>query len=197
MLERNLPFDHKPWDSLSDLESLPHWKMFSWAVRQAHTLVLHIWRDIVPENEAVNYWKRLWSRDGGMLFSYACSSGSLEQVDIILQAYKRDTSIMRPSPDDLSRGMVDAASLGHIDVVERLLQEKTDVNAAPAGNQGRTTLQAAAEGGHLAVVEHLLQEKADVNADFAVEGGRTALQAAAEGGHLAVVERLRAAGAKS
>ena len=164
MLERNLPFDHKPWDSLSDLESLPHWKMFSWAVRQAHTLVLHIWRDIVPENEAVNYWKRLWSRDGGMLFSYACSSGSLEQIDIILQAYKRDTSIMRPSPDDLSRGMVDAASLGHIDIVERLLQEKADVNAAPSWDRGRTALQAAAEGGHLAVVERLLQEKADVNA---------------------------------
>ncbi|KAN0066982.1 ankyrin [Elaphomyces granulatus] len=209
MLEQNLPFDHKPWDSLSDLESLPHWKMFSWAVRQAHTLVLHIWRDIVPENEAVNYWKRLWSRDGGMLFSYACSSGSLEQIDIILQAYKRDTSIERPSPDNLFRGMVDAASLGHIDiverllqekaeaaaegghlaVVERLLQEKADVNAAPTYD-GRTALQAAAEGGHLAVVERLLQEKADVNSAPARDGGITALQAAAEGGHLAVVERL-------
>ncbi|KAN0068786.1 ankyrin [Elaphomyces granulatus] len=189
MLERNLPFDHKPWDSLSDVESLPHWKMFSWAVRQAHTLVLHIWRDIVPENEAVNYWKRLWSRDGGMLFSYACSSGSLEQIDIILQAYKRDTSIMRPSPDDLSRGMMDAASLGHIDIVERLLQEKADVNYTPT-YQERTALQAAAEGGHLAVVERLLQQKADVNAALSSDGGRTALQAAAEGGHLAVVERL-------
>jgi ankyrin repeat protein len=170
--------------------------MFSWAVRQAHTLVLHIWRDIVPENEAVNYWKRLWSRDGGMLFSYACSSGSLEQIDIILQAYKRDTSIERPSPDDLFRGMVDAASLGHIDIVERLLQEKAEVNAAATRYRGRTALQAVAEGGHLAVVERLLQEKADINAaldDF----GRTALQAAAEGGHLAVAERLRAAGAKS
>ncbi|KAN0070782.1 ankyrin [Elaphomyces granulatus] len=189
MLERNLPFDHKPWDSLSDVESLPHWKMFSWAVRQAHTLVLHIWRDIVPENEAVNYWKRLWSRDGGMLFSYACSSGSLEQIDIILQAYKRDTSIMGPSPNDLSRGMVDAASLGHIDIVERLLQEKADVNYTPTYDSGRTALQAAAEGGHLAVVERLLQEKADVNA-VPARYGITALQAAAEGGHLAMVERL-------
>ena len=190
ILERNLPFDYKPWDSLSDLESLPHWKMFSWAVRQAYTLVLHIWQDITPENEAVNYWKRLWSRDGGILFAYACSSGNLEQTDIILQAYKRDRSIMRPSPDELSRGMVDAAGLGHIDIVERLLQEKADVNAAAEWYYGRTALQAASEGGHLAVVERLLQEKADVNAAAEWDNGRTALQAAAEGGHLAVVERL-------
>ena len=76
--------------------------------------------------------------------------------------------------------------------MDRLLQEKADVNAAAAGD-GRTALQAAAGGGHLAVVERLLQEKADINAAFFY--GRTALQAAAEGGHLAVVERLHQAGA--
>ena len=89
-----------------------------------------------------------------------------------------------------------AAEGGHRAVVERLLQQKADVNAH--GYNGRTALQAAAEGGHLAVVERLLQQKADVNA--AATGarykGRTALQAAAEGGHLAVVERLRIAGAR-
>ncbi|KAN0081756.1 ankyrin [Elaphomyces granulatus] len=190
MLEQNLPFDYKPWDSLSDLESLPHWKMFSWAVRQAHALVLQTWKDIVTENEAVNYWRVLWSRDGAVLFSYACSSGNVEQISIILQACKRDRSIMRPSEAELCRGMVDAARLGHIDTIELLLQEKADVNTAPARDCGRTALQAAAESGHLAVVERLLQEKADVNAAPAEVDGKTALQAAAEGGHLAVVERL-------
>jgi ankyrin repeat protein len=102
---------------------------------------------------------------------------------------------MRPSPDELSQGMVDAAGLGYIDIVERLLQENVDANAgAAASSNGRTALQAAAEGGHLAVVDRLLQENADVNAAVATAyGGRTALQAAAEGGHLAVVRRLRAA----
>ena len=79
-------------------------------------------------------------------------------------------------------------------MVDRLLQEKADVNAAHAEFSGRTALEAAAEGGHLAVVGRLLQEKADVNAAWYE---RTALQAAAKGGHLAVVERLRAAGAES
>ena len=43
-----------------------------------------------------------------------------------------------------------AAEGGYLDVVERLLREKANVNAARS--DGRTALQAAAEGGHLDVV---------------------------------------------
>jgi hypothetical protein len=81
-----------------------------------------------------------------------------------------------------------AAKEGHLEVVEKLLGAKADVNAAAGGN-GRTALQAAAEGGHLEVVEKLLEAKADVNTAASWDG-RTALQAAAEGGHLEVVEKL-------
>ena len=91
----------------------------------------------------------------------------------------------------LDSGLQAAAGGGHLDVVERLLQEKADVNAAAANeDNGRTALQAAAGGGHLDVVERLLQGKAEVNAAAGRSNGRTALQAAAEGGHLDVVERL-------
>jgi ankyrin repeat protein len=76
-------------------------------------------------------------------------------------------------------------------VVERLLQEKADVNTAVAEHGGKTALQAAAEGGHLAV------EKADVNAELAEYDGRTALQAAAEGGHKIIVDLLCEAGAQN
>ncbi|KAI9770983.1 MAG: hypothetical protein M1840_002687 [Geoglossum simile] len=87
---------------------------------------------------------------------------------------------------DLGVALAAAAERGHLDVVERLLAAKADVNAA-AGAYGRTALQVAAEWGHLDVVEKLLLVKADVNA---AGGDRMALQAAAEGGHLDVVERL-------
>ena len=40
-------------------------------------------------------------------------------------------------------------------LVERLLQEKANVNAAASKEFGRTALQLAADGGHLAVVERL------------------------------------------
>src|SRR5947199_10510377 len=78
-----------------------------------------------------------------------------------------------------------AAEGGHLAVVERLLQENVDVNAALA----RTALQAAAGGGHLAVVERLLQENADVNAG-AGSRERKAVDAVAEGGELVMVKRL-------
>ena len=88
-----------------------------------------------------------------------------------------------------------SARNGHLEVVERLLAAKADVNAAPTSSSGQTALQAAAARGHLEVVERLLTANADVNAAPATESGRTALQAAAEGGHLEVVERLLAANA--
>jgi Ankyrin repeats (3 copies) len=90
--------------------------------------------------------------------------------------------------EGFSAGLLYAAGGGHLDVVQRLLDSKADVNAA-AEYGGWTALQAAAEGGHLDVVQRLLDAKADVNAP-AEYGGWTALQAAAEGGHLDVVQRL-------
>ncbi|KAH8592594.1 hypothetical protein B0O99DRAFT_743497 [Bisporella sp. PMI_857] len=91
---------------------------------------------------------------------------------------------------EITKSLQAAAKGGHLEVVERLLTAKADVNAAAANISGRTALQAAAEGGHLEVVERLLTAKADVNAAAANNSGRTALQAAAKGGHLEVVERL-------
>ena len=41
-----------------------------------------------------------------------------------------------------------AAAGGHLQVVERLLAAKADVNAPAGSEDGRTTLQAAADGGH-------------------------------------------------
>ena len=57
--------------------------------------------------------------------------------------------VIRPSPQQLLAGIANAAALGHVIVIERLLRQKADVNT------GRTALQAAAGGGYLAVVERL------------------------------------------
>ncbi|KAH0537549.1 hypothetical protein FGG08_005648 [Glutinoglossum americanum] len=84
-----------------------------------------------------------------------------------------------------------AAEGGHVEVVERLLATKANVNAI--GYDGRTTLPAAARGGHAEAVERLLAATADVNSAPARPGGCTALQAAARGRHVGVAERLLAA----
>ncbi|KAH7232462.1 hypothetical protein B0J15DRAFT_599313 [Fusarium solani] len=107
----------------------------------------------------------------------------------------------RPDLKDTSRctPLWYAALNGHKAVVELLLVEGADANAAnnnvaAVTIYGRTALQAAAQGGHLEIVEKLLAAGADVNAAAHISG-RTALQAAAQGGHLEIVEKLLAAGA--
>ncbi len=182
----SLPFSWQPWGLSDDLDPFPHWPMFTWAVQQAHIPILRIWQELVTKMEANDSWEHLWFSSGDSLFASACTMANTTQIDLFYKGLIGVGPAIRPSQQQLLAGVASAAALGHITVIERLLQQKADVNAA--GSDGRTALQAAAEGGHLAVVERLLQQKADVNA--AGYNGRTALQAAAEGGHLAVVERL-------
>ena len=54
---------------------------------------------------------------------------------------------------------VERTALGHLEVVERLLAAKAEVNAEISENFGRTALQAASEQGHLEMVERLLTAK--------------------------------------
>jgi ankyrin repeat protein len=123
---------------------------------------------------------------------WAAESGYTSVVQLLIARLNVDIGFT----DNLGQTAVQlAAAKGHLQVVERLLQEGADVNAAAAITSGRTALRAAAEGGHLTVVERLLQEGADVNAAAGTFDGRTSLQAAAGGGHLTVVERLLQEGA--
>ena len=145
--------------------------------------MFYIWQKLATMQES-SYWEYLWREEGSRLFASACTTANFEQLEIMLDARERIEAVVRPSESEIGHALISVCQLGHDEVVERLLLEKANVNAAVA-----TALQGAAEGGHLAIVERLLQEKADVNAAVS-NGGRTALQGAAEGGHLAIVERL-------
>ena len=76
--------------------------------------------------------------------------------------------------------LVAAAAGGHLALVERLVGEQADVNAATKA--GLTALYAAAEAGHNGVVELLVAKGAKANAPSL--DGETAAHAAARGGHL-------------
>jgi hypothetical protein len=190
VLERQLPFNWRPWDPPDDLDPFPLWAMFNWAVRQAHSPILQIWRGNVSDSDAAGSWRQLWSHDGERLLLTACTTANQELINILLANRITVTDSGYSSirlKELLSAAAVEAASLGHVNVVERLLEEDVNVNNAPTGSE-KTALRAAAGGGHLAVVERLLRHGVEVNS--LNDNERTALQAAAGSGHLAVVERL-------
>ena len=57
-----------------------------------------------------------------------------------------------------------AAENGHLSVVEYLVNQKADINAASNGFKSGTPLHYAAKNGHLSIVEYLVDQKADINA---------------------------------
>lgn len=94
--------------------------------------------------------------------------------------------------DDIQQTpLMDAADMGHEEVVRRLLDWGAEVNA---GNKYReTALTLAAEGGHTAVVSLLLDWGAEIN--VVDEFGDTPLLNATEGNHEATLRLLLKRGA--
>ncbi|KAK5988793.1 Putative ankyrin repeat protein [Cladobotryum mycophilum] len=115
----------------------------------------------------------------------AASNGDIILLDVVLEGEKQG--------HQMDQALQAAIRGGHLNIVERLLAARADINI-PSKHSGRTTLQAATQGGHLDIIKRLLTAGADINAPSR-QYSQTALQAAAKGGHLDIVERLLAAGA--
>ncbi|KAF7555462.1 hypothetical protein G7Z17_g2129 [Cylindrodendrum hubeiense] len=79
---------------------------------------------------------------------------------------------------------------GRHDVVEFLILQGADVNAAGEAERGATALQLALLKGHLDTARLLIGNGADVNAPPSSFGGTTSLQMAASDGHLDMVKLL-------
>jgi hypothetical protein len=99
---------------------------------------------------------RMSSTEGiGLMCRYE-TLGRLNYINILINLVN--------NKKELSDGLPYAAGRGHLEVVQRLLDAKANVNASAAVWEW-TALQAAAKGGHLEVVQRLLDAKADVNAN--------------------------------
>ncbi|KAJ5365707.1 hypothetical protein N7517_008593 [Penicillium concentricum] len=204
---------HRPWESTdqTDDEKNDISRVVRWLLTHGHfTLFLYHAKhqsDILTENAKLEILKNSRVQDRGRFTKLIVqqSSNSIETIHYGLLNASREGDItsvealLRVGTNvntlvDNRTALQGAAEGGHLEVVERLLIAKAEVNTLIGGND-QTALQAAAGGGHLAVVERLLSANAQVNTPD-TEEGRTALQAASAGGHLAVVERLLTAKAK-
>ena len=117
----------------------------------------------------------------------AINTGNIEEVKELLDKKKswyRANVNARTYYNDTP--LINASSMGHIEIVEVLLNNGADVNAK--NGCGNTALIIASENGHKEVVEMLLKKGAGLDANnWSYE---TALMTANENGHKEVVEML-------
>ncbi|MFN8388919.1 MAG: ankyrin repeat domain-containing protein [Bdellovibrionota bacterium] len=78
---------------------------------------------------------------------------------------------MEPRPSRYLTPLMRAAAVGHLEIVEELLNDGADVNER--GPRDSTALMFAAGGGHLEIARMLVERGADIDAREA--GGWTAL----------------------
>lgn len=119
--------------------------------------------------------------DGDSLLSLACSAGyyELAQVLLAMSAQVED----RGQKNDCTP-LMEAASAGHIEIIELLIRHGADVNAQ--SSTGNTPLMYACAGGHVEAVKTLLNHGANVEDHN--ENGHTPLMEAASAGHVAVAK---------
>jgi hypothetical protein len=182
------------------------WNLWKQMIRGLHGLARTPWSPAEFHDRAPAVHEWIDKHDHLAMFLqvvFIAGTSSTERIDLICHYAKlgRLNFInilinLVNGKEDLSYGLPYAANGGHLEVVQRLLDAKADVNATTNGVFAQTALQAAAEGGHLEVVQRLLDAKADVNAVTNGVWAQTALQSATKGGHLEVVALLKSFGAR-
>ncbi|KIH91135.1 hypothetical protein SPBR_01276 [Sporothrix brasiliensis 5110] len=131
--------------------------------------------------------------DNGVSLCYAAKKGSLQAVEILLQA-GADVNA-RPWGPHRRTALQEAVIYGNFDIAATLLDRGADVDAPLSTELGGTLLQRAAASGSVRMVQLLLAHGADVNAPQAILSGATALQAAVIRGHFRIVFMLLNSGA--
>lgn len=119
--------------------------------------------------------------DGDSLLSLACSAGyyELAQVLLAMSAQVED----RGQKNDCTP-LMEAASAGHVEIIELLIRHGADVNAQ--SSTGNTPLMYACAGGHVEAVKVLLAHGANVEDHN--ENGHTPLMESASAGHVEVAK---------
>lgn len=122
-------------------------------------------------------------------FVLAASFSNTEPLKVLLD-YVIDINMPSNRRPDSGTALQAAASEGHINVAEFLLENKANMNASASHEYGETALQCACVEGRLDMVQLLLNHGADLHLP-PNERYKMALRAAEENGHLGIVSILQ------
>jgi ankyrin repeat protein len=106
----------------------------------------------------------------------------------MVYSLRKQESDMNSSMSRRTTPLIEAASAGHLAVVQLLLDRGVDINKHSDYNS-KTPLLAAIEGEHIAVVQLLLDQGVDIN-KYLDYNSKTPLLAAIERGYIEVVQLL-------
>uniref|UniRef100_A0A182SEL7 ANK_REP_REGION domain-containing protein n=1 Tax=Anopheles maculatus TaxID=74869 RepID=A0A182SEL7_9DIPT len=127
------------------------------------------------------------TEEGDSLLSLACSAGYFELAQVLLAMSAQVDD--RGQKNDCTP-LMEAASAGHVEIIELLFKHGADVNAQ--SSTGNTPLMYACAGGHEKAVKLLLDQGAKVEDHN--ENGHTPLMEAASAGHVGVAKVSRTCG---
>ena len=112
--------------------------------------------ELKKDPEAISHWYE----DSTTLLIAACAYGNVESAKYLI-AYD-PSKVKFQVPVNGYTALMAAAMVGHLEVVELLLQNGAVVNVY--SHYGITPLSAASRNGHIAIVETLLRNGADKDA---------------------------------
>eukprot|EP00002_Diphylleia_rotans_P020857 TRINITY_DN4054_c0_g1_i4.p1 TRINITY_DN4054_c0_g1~~TRINITY_DN4054_c0_g1_i4.p1 ORF type:complete len:218 (+),score=50.68 TRINITY_DN4054_c0_g1_i4:61-714(+) len=124
--------------------------------------------------------------DGRTAFHWACAQRMMVAAQYLASHAHNIATLVNQKDGDSWTPLHSAASAGHVDVVEFLLQNGAKVDATT--NEGRTPLFYAASKNHDLVVQLLLHNHADPR--IADKNGATLVHRAASAGHIRILEIL-------
>jgi hypothetical protein len=192
-LQRQLPFNIRPWESLSgktipEEHKISNLKLFQWAATDPdRAIFLRLW-DCNAGNTDLKPYLDHEAAAGRNLFTHAIKNGYYTLVQLLIQRGEADVEL---EDSNHERPLHLAVETGQIAIVKLLMSKGADVNAQ--GGYHGNALQAASLRGNLAVVKLLLSKGADVN----TQGGNygSPLRAALANRHQDIAELLLSKGA--
>jgi ankyrin repeat protein len=167
-LDKNLPFDIRPWGDINERTKRPFSAFIQWATSVQHLPLLQL----LPENCSI----------ADELLLQTIRNGNSEVVQMLVAKGAN----VEAKDEDGRTALHEAAALGDAAIVELLIAKKANVEAKDV--YGCTALLRAAMHGHAPIVKLLMAQETYVDAKDDIE--RSLLHIAAIYGHTAIVELL-------